>query len=101
MDDAWTLSVERLCRQYFQQEPVLDLPSNDHLRLLEVQDSIFKNLFAAEDTLLHPPQRYKVKSLKRVMSRVEAAIMNCEQQVSRIAAQACCISLRNAQIQHA
>ena len=82
MSQAWIDQVDRFCRQYFQLETKLDLPQDTFLRLPEVQEAIFRNLFADGAVIYGPPVRYQVRNLKYLVSRIEASIEDWDQHVS-------------------
>ncbi|KAI1371114.1 FAM86A protein [Hypoxylon crocopeplum] len=72
--ESGTDRVDRFCRQYLQLERDLDYPSALLLRDADVQDSLYRRLFA-DGALPHPPpQRYQLRVLKELMSRIEASI---------------------------
>lgn len=82
MAHAWKHHVDRFCRQYLQLEPALDFPPGELLRLGAVQQSIYRRLFA-DDALSHaPPDRYRLRTLKALVARIEAAIDDWDEHVS-------------------
>ncbi|KAM4057448.1 lysine methyltransferase [Hirsutella rhossiliensis] len=74
MTPSWAQLVDRFCRQYFQLEPELEYPPDQILRLAEVQDAIYASLFADSAVRCGPPERYRAKTLKDLVTRIEAAI---------------------------
>lgn len=82
MSQPWTSQVDRYCRQYLQLEPQLDFPDAAFLRLPEVQETIFARLFADGAVQYGPPPRYQVKTLKNLVSQIEASIDNWDEHVS-------------------
>lgn len=82
MDRAWTGQVDRFCRQYLQLEQSLDYPQDQLLREAHVQDAIYLRLFADGAVQYGPPPRYQVKTLKELVSRIEASIHDWEEHVS-------------------
>ncbi|KAI1140025.1 FAM86A protein [Hypoxylon sp. FL0543] len=67
-------SIDRFCRQYLQLERDLDYPSPALLREAEVQDALYNTIFADGALAYPPPQRYQLRVLKQLMSRIEASI---------------------------
>lgn len=82
MSQPWPDQVDRFCRQYLQLESKLDFPQGPFLRLQEIQDAIFTNLFADGAVRYGPPTRYQVKTLKDIVSRIEGSIEDWDQHVS-------------------
>ena len=76
-----SFQVDRFCRQYLQLEPQLDFPDAHLLKEAEVQDSIYARLFAGA-VQYGPPPRYRLRTLKELVSRIEASIDDWEQHVS-------------------
>ncbi|KOS22650.1 Uncharacterized protein ESCO_003419 [Escovopsis weberi] len=80
MDRPWARQVDRFCHQYLQLEHVLDYPDGEYLKLAEVQDAIHSKLFAAEaPPESDPPAAYKAKTLKALVSKIEAGIDDWDQ----------------------
>ncbi|PHH65562.1 hypothetical protein CDD81_1997 [Ophiocordyceps australis] len=75
-ESSWIRQVHRLRHQYFQQEAVLDLPTPEVIRLAEVQDAIYSQLFDEHVVVHCPPKRYQAKVLKQLVARIEAAIVD-------------------------
>lgn len=74
-------AVDRFCRQYIQLERDLDYPPGSILQRQNVQDSLYKRLFA-ESALAHPPPlRYQLGVLKSLMNKIEGAIEDWDQYV--------------------
>ncbi|KAI1394446.1 putative methyltransferase-domain-containing protein [Hypoxylon trugodes] len=67
-------SIERFCHQYLQLERDLDYPPADQLREADTQDILYHRLFADGAISYPPPQRYQLKVLKELTSRIEASI---------------------------
>ncbi|KAI1778489.1 FAM86A protein [Hypoxylon cercidicola] len=67
-------SIDRFCRQYLQLERDLDYPPAILLREAEVQDTLYHRIFAYESLTYPPPERYQLKVLKELITRVEASI---------------------------
>lgn len=82
MSKAWSKEVDRFCHQYLQVEPSLDFPSQEFLRLSEVQDALYARLFADGAVRYGPPARYQTKILKELVAKVEASIDDWDQYVS-------------------
>lgn len=74
--------MDRFCRQYLQLEPELDYPKDEYLRLADVQEAIYTRLFATGSIPYEPPARYIVRTLKALVSRIEASIDDWDEHVS-------------------
>ncbi|KAK2599018.1 hypothetical protein QQS21_005484 [Conoideocrella luteorostrata] len=74
MVPSWKQQVERFCHQYFQLETILTFPDAQFLRLDEAQDEIYHRMFNEEKSGIGPPDRYRVKTLKELVSRIESSI---------------------------
>ncbi|RDA92112.1 hypothetical protein CP533_6064 [Ophiocordyceps camponoti-saundersi (nom. inval.)] len=70
----WIQYVNHFCHQYLQLQPRLDYPPDEVLRLSEAQDTIYTRLFAANVLPGGPPDRYRARTLKELVARIEAAI---------------------------
>lgn len=72
-------------RQYLQLLDTHNLtwPSPDTLRSSQAQEWIYENLFQADnvDRFL-PPERYRLRILKLLMSKIESSIVDPEEDVS-------------------
>lgn len=70
-------------RQYFQllRPELLTWPGATVLKMLEVQTWLFEQLFNVENVKFPPPERYQLRVLKKLMSKVESAINNPEEDV--------------------
>ncbi|KAI8965222.1 putative methyltransferase-domain-containing protein [Daldinia sp. FL1419] len=66
--------IGRFCRQYLQLERDLDYPPPTLLRDADVQDAIYRRIFADDALAYPPPQRYQLRVLKELTSRIEASI---------------------------
>ncbi|PHH72444.1 hypothetical protein CDD80_4547 [Ophiocordyceps camponoti-rufipedis] len=66
--------VDRFCHQYLQLQPQLDYPPDETLKLVEAQDAIYVRLFAQHVVPKGPPDRFRAKTLKELVPRIEAAI---------------------------
>lgn len=75
--------IELLRRQYFQliDPELLTLPSQEYLRLPDVQAQIFRCLFDETLVSYSPPERYKFRVLKRLVNALEQAIVDPEEDV--------------------
>lgn len=82
-NDSTNQQLELLRRQYFQlwDPHKLTLPSRDIMRLPEVQASIFESMFGEENLNYTPPDRYKIRVLKRMIYLIEKAIVDPEEDV--------------------
>jgi len=71
-------------RQYLQllDAQSLTWPSPDTLRSSQAQEWIYENLFQTED-IAHflPPERYRLRILKLLMSKIEVSIVDPEEDV--------------------
>ncbi|POR31818.1 Protein-lysine N-methyltransferase EEF2KMT [Tolypocladium paradoxum] len=74
MARPWMQHVDRFCHQYLQLEPHLDFPPGEVLKLADVQDAVYSRLFADDAVQYGPPERYRVRTLKELVSRIETAI---------------------------
>ncbi|RCI13136.1 hypothetical protein L249_1134 [Ophiocordyceps polyrhachis-furcata BCC 54312] len=74
MVHPWMQYVDRFCHQYLQLQPRLDYPPSETLRLAEAQDAIYTRLFDANALPGGPPDRYRGRTLKELVVRIEAAI---------------------------
>ncbi|KAG6041465.1 hypothetical protein E4U41_004199 [Claviceps citrina] len=75
---SWKQQVDRFCHQYFQLESHLDYPDANCLRLEQVQDEIYRRMFCKDSSEGGPPDRYRVKTLKYLVHRIESAIDDWE-----------------------
>ena len=82
MEQSWSSKAQRFCRQYLQLEPNLDYPEGTLLRTADVQEAIFSSIFEDGAIQYGPPARYQVKTLKELVSRIEASIDDWDQHVS-------------------
>lgn len=74
-------SIDRFCRQYLQLEWELDYPPATLLREADVQDTLYHQIFADGALSFPPPQRYQLRVLKELMSRIEASIEDWDRHV--------------------
>jgi hypothetical protein len=76
--------IRLLRRQYLQLLDAQNLkwPSPDTLRSSQAQEWIYENLFQT-DNISHflPPERYRLRILKLLMSKIEASIVDPEEDV--------------------
>lgn len=76
--------IRRFCFQFLQQEKLdrLDFPSTKLLRDSDAQEALCGLLFE-EGALEHPPpRRYQLKTLKELLTRIEASIDDWDKYVS-------------------
>lgn len=73
-----TMSVKRFCRQYLQLELSLDFPAPELLREEATQDEIY-NVFTTHP---QPPVRYRLRTLKELIKRIESSIDDWDSHVS-------------------
>jgi hypothetical protein len=73
-------------RQYLQLLDAQNLtwPSPNTLRSSQAQEWIYENLFQTDDiTHFLPPERYRLRILKLLMSKIEASIVDPEEDVRK------------------
>jgi hypothetical protein len=73
-------------RQYLQLLDTQNLtwPSSDTLRSSQAQEWIYENLFQTDDiTHFLPPERYRLRILKLLMSKIETSIVDPEEDVRK------------------
>lgn len=70
-------------RQYFQllRPETLTWPDANVLKKLDVQKWLYEQLFNVENINFPPPERYQLRVLKELMSKVESAISDPEEDV--------------------
>ncbi|CAK7274138.1 hypothetical protein SEPCBS57363_006010 [Sporothrix epigloea] len=68
-------AVERVCRQYQQEDPAPDLPGPELLKQHDVQEYIYEKVFA--QGIL--PSSYALRVLKALVSEIEASIDDWEE----------------------
>ena len=75
--------IELLRRQYFQLlEPnLLAIPGPELLRRPEVQRQVYEKMFRSEKLMFVPNDRYRLRVLKELVSRIENAISDPEEDV--------------------
>ncbi len=75
--------VELLRREYFQclDPESLTLPEADLLRLPETQNRIYHQMFDESSSRFAPPVRYRFRVLKKIISALERAIQDPEEDV--------------------
>lgn len=74
--------IDRFCRQYLQLEKDLTYPEASVLREETTQQIIFTRLFSGNAARYAPPERYQVRNLKDLISRIEASIEDWDAHVS-------------------
>lgn len=84
MDPPWRQQVDRFCYQYQQLETNLDYPQDEFLCLEEVQEDIYKRVFCDDVSNYGPPNRYRIKILKELLSRIESSIDDWDKYVSAL-----------------
>tara|TARA_R110002003_G_scaffold40_6_gene2650 strand:- start:7950 stop:8357 length:408 start_codon:yes stop_codon:yes gene_type:complete len=82
-DAAITTGLQILQRQYFQLvEPhQLRWPESAMLKRPDVQNWLFANMFDLDKVKSPPPDRYQLRVLKLVISKLEGAIVDPEEDV--------------------
>ncbi|KAH7351197.1 putative methyltransferase-domain-containing protein [Rhexocercosporidium sp. MPI-PUGE-AT-0058] len=71
--------LDRFCRQYLQVTLELDYPTEEYLRHDAFQQSLYSLLFS-EDVQYVPPPRYQLRVLKELMKRIEASILDWDEE---------------------
>ena len=76
-------AVDLLRRQYLQllQPDKVTMPAAHLIRIPQVQQHIYETMFQAINSVLSPPNRYKLRILKRIIESMEKAIEDPEQDV--------------------
>ncbi|CAI6334489.1 unnamed protein product [Periconia digitata] len=84
MDSVITSELTILRRQYLQlvDLPLLRWPHESVLKQPAVQSWIFHNLFDSDNITTLPPERYRLRVLKLLVSKLERAIDDPEEDVS-------------------
>ncbi|KAI1653841.1 putative methyltransferase-domain-containing protein [Daldinia decipiens] len=67
-------TINRFCSQYVQLEKDLDYPPPALLQDADIQDTIYRRIFADDALAYAPPRRYQLRVLKELTSRIEASI---------------------------
>lgn len=82
-DATTTRQLQVLQRQYFQLvEPQnLSWPEEDSLRQPDIQAWMFREMFDSERIKSPPPDRYQLRVLKLLISKLERAIKDPEEDV--------------------
>lgn len=75
--------VELLKRQYLQliDPEQLTLPTKELLRSSEIQAQIYHAMFDDSVLKFAPPERYRLRVLKRLVNAIEEAILDPEEDV--------------------
>ncbi|KAI5457467.1 putative methyltransferase-domain-containing protein [Mariannaea sp. PMI_226] len=71
---SWTPQVTRFCNQYLQLESDLSFPESSLLKRSEVQDALYRRLFADGATQFTPSRKYQLRVLKELVQRIEVSI---------------------------
>lgn len=74
--------LKLFCRQYLQLLDVQQItwPSSEYLRKANVQEWIYNKCFRDDEDVL-PPERYRLRVLKSLLSKIENAIVDPEEDV--------------------
>ena len=82
--------VELLKKQYLQliDPEQLTLPTKELLRSSVIQAQIYHSMFDDSVLKFAPPERYRLRVLKRLVNAVEDAIVDPEEDVRRLPASA-------------
>lgn len=75
--------VARFCWQCLQLESSLDFPDGELLREEAVQQEIYKRVFAEDPVTVPLPERYRLRVLKELTSKIEASIEDWDEHVGR------------------
>lgn len=83
MDQETLKSLATVRRQYYQlvEPPQLRWPAVETLKAPEVQSWIFSSFFDIEKNQTLPPDRYRLRVLKALVSKLERAIVDPEEDV--------------------
>ena len=75
--------VELFRRQYLQllEPEQLSFPARDVIRSPDVQADMFATIFQDEILPRSPPDRYKIRVLKKLVATIEAAFVDPEEDV--------------------
>ena len=73
--------LARFCHQYLQLEKTLNYPPPELLRESWVQETLYECLFADGAVPFPPPHRYRLRTLKELVRRVEDSIDDWDQHV--------------------
>ena len=78
-----SFQVELLRRQYLQlQDPSqLSIPARNVIKKPKVQAQIFDTMFREGNLAYEPPDRYKLRVLKKLLEAIEAAVEDPEEDV--------------------
>lgn len=69
--------------QYLQLQTELIYPTSDCLRNETFQDVLYKEMFKDGSLQYPPPPRYKLRVLKELARRIEASILDWEEEVRK------------------
>lgn len=72
--------LERFCNQYLQLDD-LDYPEAGNLCNDIFQEKIYSRLFADNNLLYKPPERYQLRVLKELTKRIEEGIVDWDEDV--------------------
>ncbi|KAF2277924.1 uncharacterized protein EI97DRAFT_374076 [Westerdykella ornata] len=83
MESSIDPDLQKLCRQFFQLVDVQQLrwPESQKLKKPDVQAWIYDNLFNSDNIAFLPPDRYRQRVLKLLMTKIESAIEDPEEDV--------------------
>lgn len=76
---AKSAQIARFCRQYLQFDSVLDFPDSELLRNAATQEILYGWLFADHAVALPLPPRYRLRVLKELIAKIEAAIVDWDE----------------------
>jgi len=73
--------LNKFKRQYLQLQGKIIYPENQFLQDSNFQEALYKDIFL-EGALKHPPpNRYRLRILKKLLQRIEESITDWEEQV--------------------
>jgi hypothetical protein len=90
--------MELLRRQYLQllEPELLAIPGPEMLRRPDVQRQLYKKMFHSESLVFVPNRRYQLRVLKELVTRIENAISDPEEDVGFLYLSGCrCLSLHS------
>ncbi len=68
-------------RQYFQLQTAIRYPVAEVLRQDHFQQALHNELFSKDKNGHQPPQRYQLRILKELVSRIESSIVDWDEEV--------------------
>jgi len=77
----WQHQFNRFKRQYLQLQVDPAYPKKECLKNEEFQNQLYARIFSEDAMKYFPPQRYQLRILKELMKRIEASIIDWEEEV--------------------